>query len=76
VSAASQVYYANFDAVFLKLPPALRGRIEQKIDEIGLRLPAYPQQQVWCATGEPLPVAVERRMTKNEGRIVLNLKAS
>jgi hypothetical protein len=39
VSAATQIYYASFDAVFVKLPPALRARIEQKIDEIGLRLP-------------------------------------
>jgi hypothetical protein len=38
VSAATQVYYASFDAAFIKLPPALRARIEQKIDEIGLRL--------------------------------------
>jgi hypothetical protein len=34
VTAATQVYYASFDAVFLKLPAALRVRIETKIDEI------------------------------------------
>jgi hypothetical protein len=34
VNAATQIYYASFDAVFLKLPSALRTRIEQKIDEI------------------------------------------
>ena len=38
MSAATQIYYASFDAVFVKLPLALRARIEQKIDEIGLRL--------------------------------------
>jgi len=27
MSAATQVYYASFDAVFLKLPPALRARV-------------------------------------------------
>jgi mRNA interferase RelE/StbE len=46
VSAATQVYYASFDAAFVKLPPALRARIEQKIDEIGLRLQAYPHHRL------------------------------
>ena len=42
MSAATQVYYASFDAVFLKLPPALRARVEEKIDEIGSRLASFP----------------------------------
>jgi mRNA-degrading endonuclease RelE of RelBE toxin-antitoxin system len=46
VSAATQIYYASFDAVFLKLPPALRTRVEQKIDEIGLRLRTYPHHRL------------------------------
>jgi mRNA interferase RelE/StbE len=46
VSAATQVYYASFDAVFLKLPPALRGRVQMKIDEIGLRLASYPHHRL------------------------------
>ncbi len=46
MSAATQIYYASFDAVFVKLPPALRARIEQKIDEIGLRLPTYPHHRL------------------------------
>jgi mRNA interferase RelE/StbE len=46
VSAATQVYYASFDAVFLKLPAALRARIETKIDEIGLRLAAFPHHRL------------------------------
>ena len=41
MSAATQVYYASFDDVFLKLSPILRARIERKIDEIGSRLQAY-----------------------------------
>ena len=36
MNAATQVYYASFDAVFLKLPPTLRARVEAKIDEIAL----------------------------------------
>ena len=46
MSAASQVYYASFDAVFLKLPLLLRARIEQKVDEIGLRLKTYPHHRL------------------------------
>lgn len=46
MSAASQVYYASFDAVFLNLPAALRARIETKIDEIGLRLNAFPHHRL------------------------------
>ena len=46
MSAATQVYYASFDAVFLKLPPILRVRIERKIDEIGSRLQAHPHHRL------------------------------
>ncbi len=46
MTAASQVYYASFDAVFLKLPLALRARVEARIDEIGLRLASYPRHQL------------------------------
>jgi hypothetical protein len=46
VSAATQVYYASFDAVFLRLPPILRVRIERKLDEIGSRLQAYPHHRL------------------------------
>jgi mRNA interferase RelE/StbE len=46
VSAATQVYYASFDAVFLKLPAALGARVEAKIDEIGLRLKSFPHHRL------------------------------
>jgi hypothetical protein len=46
VSAATQIYYASFDAVFLKLAPALRARVEAKIDEIGLRLTSFPHHRL------------------------------
>jgi mRNA interferase RelE/StbE len=46
VSAATQVYYASFDAVFLKLPPTLRARVEANIDEIGLRLASFPHHRL------------------------------
>ena len=35
MSAATQVYYASFDAVFLKLPAAVRARIEAKMEFAG-----------------------------------------
>ena len=46
MSAATQVYYPSFDAVFLKLPGALRARIEAKIDEIGCRLESFPHHRL------------------------------
>jgi mRNA interferase RelE/StbE len=46
VSAATQVYYASFDAIFLKLPPALRARVEGAIDDIGSRLQSFPHHRL------------------------------
>ena len=46
MSSALQVYYAAFDAVFFKLPPALRLRIEAKIDEVGSRLSSFPHERL------------------------------
>ena len=46
MSAATQIYYASFDAVFLKLAPTLRARVEAKIDEIGLRLASFPHHRL------------------------------
>jgi mRNA-degrading endonuclease RelE of RelBE toxin-antitoxin system len=50
VSAATQIYYANFDAVFLKLAPAIRARVEAEIDRIGLRLSTYPHHRLKGST--------------------------
>ena len=46
MSAATQVYYASFDAVFLRLPPAFRARVETRIDEIGSQLGSYPHHRL------------------------------
>jgi hypothetical protein len=46
VSAASQVHYASFDAAFFKLSPAVRARVEAKIDEIGSRLSSFPHHRL------------------------------
>ena len=44
--AATQIYYASFDAVFLKLPSARRARVEARIYEIGLKLASYPHHRL------------------------------
>jgi len=46
VSAATQIYYAQFDEVFLKLPPAVRARVQAEIDRLGLRLSIYPHHRL------------------------------
>ena len=46
MSAATQIYYDNFDAVFLKLAPSIRVRVEAEIDRIGLDLSAYPHYRL------------------------------
>ncbi|MEO5719253.1 MAG: type II toxin-antitoxin system RelE/ParE family toxin [Chthoniobacterales bacterium] len=46
MSAATQIYYDSFDAVFLKLAPALRSRVEAEIDRIGSRLSTYPHHRL------------------------------
>lgn len=46
MSAATQVYYASFDAAFFQLASALRARIEARIDEIGLRLSSFPHHRL------------------------------
>lgn len=50
MNAATQIYYASFDAVFLRLPAALRARIETTIDEIGSRLSAFPHHRLKGST--------------------------
>jgi mRNA interferase RelE/StbE len=46
VSAATQVYYGSFDAVFFQLPAAVRARVEAKIGEIGSRLASFPHHRL------------------------------
>jgi len=46
VSAALQICYTRFDAAFFKLPPSARTRIEARIDEMGLRLAAFPHYRL------------------------------
>ena len=46
MSAATQIYYDSFDAVFLKLSAALRARVEAEIDQIGAQLGSYPHHRL------------------------------
>jgi len=46
VSSALQVYYADFDFIFFKLPAHLRQRIEAKIDDVGSRLSSFPHERL------------------------------
>jgi mRNA interferase RelE/StbE len=44
--AALQIYYSGFDSALLKLPPAVRARIETKVDEMGQRLDSFPHHHL------------------------------
>ena len=46
MSAATQVYYASFDNVFLRLGSGLRDRIQTRIDEMGARLDSFPHHRL------------------------------
>ena len=46
MGAALQIYYTRFDAAFFRLPPNVRARIESQIDEMGLRLAAFPHHRL------------------------------
>jgi len=50
VSAATQIYYAKFDEVFLNLPPPIRARVQAEIDRIGSRLSTYPHHRLKGST--------------------------
>ena len=50
MSAATQIYYARFDEVSLKLPPPIRSRVQAEIDRIGLRLSTYPHHRLKGST--------------------------
>ncbi len=44
--SALQIYYTAFDEAFFKLPPALRARLEARIDNLGRRLKTYPHHRL------------------------------
>ncbi len=44
--SATQVYYNAFDETFFKLPPAIRARIQERIDELGTQLGRFPHHRL------------------------------
>ena len=46
MSAALQISYTSFDSAFFKLSPEVRARIEEKVDDLGLRLKTFPHHRL------------------------------
>jgi mRNA interferase RelE/StbE len=46
MAAATQIFYSAFDRAFFQLPEELRSRVENKIDELGLRLNTFPHHRL------------------------------
>jgi mRNA interferase RelE/StbE len=46
VSEALQIYYRAFDTDFFKLPIPVQKRIEEKIDNMGLRMLTFPHHRL------------------------------
>lgn len=46
MSRALQIYYTAFDEVYLRLPEAVRLRIQTAIDDMGSRLVSYPHYRM------------------------------
>ena len=46
MAAAIQIWSHTFTRAFDALPPALREKVQRKIDELGSRLAEYPHQRL------------------------------
>ncbi len=64
VSAALQICYTRFDAAFFKLPLSVRTRLEARIDEMGLRLAAFPHHPLTGSNRYRLRVGDYRVMVR------------
>ncbi len=49
-SRAQEIYAAEFDARFFKLPETVRSRLEDKISELGTRLKTFPHHRLKGST--------------------------
>ena len=46
MNQATEIYSREFDAVFFRLPPQVRGRIEVRLREMGRRLADFPHARL------------------------------
>jgi len=46
MGAATQVFAREFDSDLFKLPPQVRNRIQDKLDELGSRLSTFPHYRM------------------------------
>jgi mRNA interferase RelE/StbE len=45
-SRAQEIYSAEFDRIFFKLPEQIRARLEAKISELGTKLNSFPHHRL------------------------------
>jgi len=45
-SRAQEIYSAEFDRIFFKLPESVRARLESKISELGRKLNSFPHHRL------------------------------
>ena len=45
-SRAQEIYAAEFDRIFFKLPEQIRDRLETKISELGTKLNSFPHHRL------------------------------
>lgn len=45
-SRAQEIYSAEFDRIFFKLPEQIRERLEAKISELGTKLSSFPHHRL------------------------------
>ena len=46
MNQATEIYSREFDAIFLRLPPQVQGRIEAKLRDLGRRLEGFPHERL------------------------------
>ena len=46
MNQATEIYSREFDAIFVRLPPQIQGRIEARIRELGQRLDDFPHARL------------------------------
>jgi hypothetical protein len=47
---AQEIYSAEFDRIFFKLPESVRARLEAKISELGSKLSSFPHHRLKGST--------------------------